>query len=330
MICRPGKRLQVKAMASSARRSGYETLPGAAGLRAWARRHAFSLLSSLGSLTRQPIASSMTVIVLAVALTLPTALHVTIDNVERIGQGWERLDTLSVFLEPEVEAVEAQRLASRLTSWPEIAAVDPISPDEGLHELSGQLNLGDLGDQITDNPLPWVLEITPETEVVVATLASRLEREAGIDLVIVDLQWLERLDAILAVIQQLVSLLAALFAVGVAFIIANTIRMDIQNRREEIEVMALVGATAAFIRRPFLYTGLWYGLLGGFLAWLLVRIGLIVLATPIARLSGSYHTHFQLYPPAPEITALLILGSGLFGILGSWLVVGQHLRRINP
>lgn len=315
---------------SSARRGGYEQIPGAAGLRAWARRHAFSFLSSLGSLTRQPIASSMTVIVLAVALTLPTALHVTIENVERIGQGWERLDTLSVFLEPDISSDQAQRLASRLSSWQEIAAVDPISPDAGMVELSGQLNLGDLGEQITDNPLPWVLEITPESDVVVATLANRLERETGIDLVIVDLQWLERLDAILAVIQQLISLLAVLFAIGVAFIVANTIRMDIQNRCEEIEVMALVGATAAFIRRPFLYSGLWYGLLGGFLAWLFVRIGLIVLSAPVARLSGSYHADFQLFPPAPEITALLIVGSGLFGILGSWLVVGQHLRKINP
>lgn len=317
-------------MARSSRRTGYEALPGAAGLRAWARRHAYSLLSSLGSLTRQPIASSMTVIVLAVALTLPTALHVTVDNVERISQGWERLDTLSVFLRAEVNAEQAAQMANRLGSWPEIAAVDPISPEAGLAELSGQLNLGELADSIADNPLPWVLEITPESDTPVATLAGRLEREEQVDLVIVDLQWLERLDAMLALIQQLVSLLALLFALGVAFIIANTIRMDIQNRREEIEVMALVGATAAFIRRPFLYTGLWYGLLGGLLAWLLVRSGLIVLSAPVARLSGSYDASFQLVPPSIEVTVLLIAGSGLFGILGSWLVVGQHLRRVNP
>jgi cell division transport system permease protein len=317
-------------MARSTRHGGYDNLPGAAGLRAWARRHAFSLLSSLGSLTRQPIASSMTVIVLAVALTLPTALHVTLDNVERISQGWERLDTLSVFLHAEADEDAAMRLASRLSSWSEVAAVDPISPETGLAELSGQLNLGDLDEQIADNPLPWVLEVAPIPGTPVPTLVNRVEREALVDMVVVDLQWLERLDAMLAVINQLVILLAVLFAIGVAFIIANTIRMDIQNRREEIEVMALVGATAGFIRRPFLYSGLWYGLLGGTLAWALVRVGLIVLSAPVARLSGSYHTDFQLHAPAPEITAILIIGSGLFGILGSWLVVGQHMRRINP
>jgi cell division transport system permease protein len=309
---------------------GYENLPGAAGVRAWARRHAYSLLSSLGSLTRQPIASSMTVVVLGVALTLPVALHVTLDNIERISQSWERLDTLSVFLNSEVTADDAMRLASRLSSWAEISAVDPISPDAGLAELSGQLDLGDLDAQITDNPLPWVLEISPATQTPVATLVSRIEREAEVDMVVVDLQWLERLDAIIGLIGQLVVLLALLFAIGVAFIIANTIRMDIQNRREEIEVMALVGATAGFIRRPFLYSGLWYGLLGGLLAWLLTRIGLFALSAPVARLSGSYDTDFQLAAPTPEITALLILGSGLFGVIGSWLVVGQHMRRVNP
>ncbi len=315
---------------SSARRGGQEQLPGAAGLRAWARRHAFSFLSSLGSLTRQPIASSMTVIVLAVALTLPTALYVTLDNVERISQNWERLDTISAFLSEDVGESEAMRLASRLSNWSEIASVDPISPKTGLAELSGQLDLGDLGDRIEDNPLPWVLEIYPTSGADMAVLVHRVERESEIEMTVVDLQWLERLDAILEVINQLIVLLALLFAIGVAFITANTIRMDIQNRREEIEVMALVGATAGFVRRPFLYSGLWYGLLGGALAWLLIRTGLIVLSAPIARLSGSYQTEFQLHAPGPEVTAILILGSGLFGIIGSWLVVSQHLRRINP
>jgi cell division transport system permease protein len=311
-----------------------EALPGAAGVRAWARRHAYSFLSSLGALSRQPIASAMTLIVLAVALTLPTALHVTLDNIRAISQSWERLDTLSVFLTEEMNEAEARSLGSQLTVWDDIAAVDPISPDQGLREVTGQLNLetfaAELDNALPDNPLPWVLEITPEDEANIAALVHRLEREAGVSSIVVDLKWLERLDALLGVVQQLVLLLAALFAVGVAFIIANTIRMDIQNRREEIEVMALVGATPAFIRRPFLYTGLWYGLLGGTLAWLVVRFGLIALGGPIGELSGSYDADFTLQAPGVEIITLLILGSGFFGVIGSWLVVNQHLRRINP
>ncbi len=311
-------------------RGGFELMPGSAGLRAWSRRHAYSLLSSLGSLARQPVASAMTVIVLGVALTLPVALHVTVDNVERISQSWERLDTLSVFLREDLESADATRLASRISAWPEVAAVDPISPADGLAELSGQLGLDDLGQIVAGNPLPWVLEVTPSGGAAVPALSQRIQREADVDLVLVDLQWLDRLEAMLGVLRQLVSLLGLLFAVGVAFIIANTIRMEIQNRREEIEVMALVGATPGFIRRPFLYSGLWYGLLGGTLAWLVVRGGLLLLSEPVARLSGSYQADFQLAAPGPAVSALLILGSGLFGILGSWLVVGQHLRKVNP
>ncbi len=314
-------------MSSQRRRGVLGRLPG---IRAWARRHAYSFLSSLGSLTRHPVATAMTVIVLGVALTLPTALHVTLVNVERISGDWERLDTLSVFLDEAVDEGSAMQLSTRLSGWTEVAAVDPISPEAGLAELSGQLSLGEVEETMPENPLPWVLEVTPENAVDVSALASRLESESAVDLVVVDLQWLERLEAILELISQLVLLLAILFAVGVAFIIANTIRMDIQNRREEIEVMALVGATPGFIRRPFLYSGLWFGLAGGLLAWLVVRVGLIVLSPPVARLSGSYHTDFQLLAPSLEVSTLLILGSGLFGVIGSWLVVGQHLRRINP
>lgn len=317
-------------MASSSRRSGYEALPGAAGLRAWARRHAFSLLSSLGSLTRQPIASSMTIIVLGVALTLPTALHVTLINVERATQGWERLDTLSVFLDLSVDESGAMRLATRLSNSNDVVAVDPISPGAGLAELSGQLELRDMEESMPANPLPWVLEVSPMEDADLGQLIDRIESEAGVDLVRVDLQWLERLDAMIELIGQLVILLAALFAIGVAFIIANTIRMDIQNRREEIEVMSLVGATNGFVRRPFLYTGLWYGLLGGTLAWLTVRGGMMLLSGPIARLSGSYDARFELIAPSPEVSLLLIAGSGIFGIVGSWLVVTRHLRQINP
>lgn len=311
-----------------------ETLPGAAGVRAWTRRHAYSFLSSLGALTRQPVASAMTLIVLAVALTLPTALHVALDNVRAISQDWERLDTLSVFLEQSVEEEPARRLASRLTLWRQIAAVDPISPEQGLADLTGQLTLDNVSDELSsalpDQSLPWVLEITPENSADITAMVNRLEREEGVSSVVVDLKWLERLDAMIAVLGQLIVLLAGLFAVGVAFIIANTIRMDIQNRREEIEVMALVGATPAFIRRPFLYTGLWYGLIGGTLAWLIVRFGLLALSGPIGELSGSYDADFRLQAPEIEIVALLILGSGIFGVLGSWLVVNQHLKRINP
>jgi cell division transport system permease protein len=302
-------------------------LPG--GIRAWGRRHAFSLLSSLGTLVRQPIASAMTVMVLAVALCLPAGLWVTLDNASHLGQGWERLDTLSVFLDSGVDDQQAMRLSSRLSAWEEITAVDPISPSEGLAELAGQMGLGEAVATIEDNPLPWVLEVTPVAASILPELAERLQREDGVESVIVDLQWLERLAAMIEVIRQLTMLLALLFAAAVAFVVGNTIRMDIHNRREEIEVMALVGATGGFIRRPFLYSGLWYGLAGGLLAWLLVRLALVVLAGPVEVLGGAYDAELGLRPLSARLSLALVLGSGALGIIGSWLAVDRHLRRIR-
>ncbi len=299
-------------------------------LRAWARRHAYSLLSSLGALTRQPLSAAMTCMVLAVALSLPLGLHVTVDNVAQLSRSWERLDSLSVFLDAGTGDEQAMRIATRLASWPEVLAVDPISPAEGLRDLSGQLSLGELTDAIPDNPLPWVLEVVPAGQADIAELAVRLEAKPGVDLVIVDLQWLERLDAMLGLIANAVRLMALLFALGVVFIVGNTIRMEIHNRREEIEVLALVGATSGFIRRPFLYSGLWFGLLGGLVAWLLIRVGLFSLGAPIERMGMAYGTEFSLTAPSAAVNALLIGGSGLLGVIGSWLVVDQYVRKINP
>ena len=312
------------------RRSGREVQASSAGLRAWARRHAFSLFSSLGNLARHPLGSLMTVGVLAFALAVPLALQIALVNLERIGQQWERLDTLSVFLDLGLVNADVDRLVSRISSWPEVSTVDPISPEQGMDELSRQLGLTEAADLIAENPLPWVLEVSPGTTAGRNVLLARLEQEAKVANVIVDLQWLERLDAMTELLAQFVWLLGLLLALGVAVIIGNTVRLDIQNRREEIEVMALVGATAAFIRRPFLYTGLWYGLLGGLTAWMMVKSGLWLLAEPVSELSQTYAEEFDLLGPSPEVVALVGLGSGLLGLFASWIVVGQHLRQIDP
>lgn len=306
------------------------SVPWPGGVRGWARRHAYSLLSSLGALVRHPLATLMTVVVLAITLSLPTGLYMTLDNAERISDGWERLDTISVFLEAGLEEPEAMQFASRLSTWPEIVAVDPISPEAGMAELTGRLQLEDVSAQIDSNPLPWVLEVTPSVEQDPEVLSGHLGVTDGVDQVVVDLQWLERLHAILSLLERLALLLGVLFAVAVAFVIGNTIRMDIHNRREEIRVLALVGATNGFVRRPFLYSGFWYGLAGGLAAWLVVEASLLVLSGPVARLSGAYGSDFSLVSPPPEIIVLLVLGSGVLGVLGSWLAVGRHLRRIHP
>ena len=303
-----------------------------AGLRAWLRRHAYSLLSSLGALVRQPVASAMTVIVLAIALSLPAGLHSALSNLRAVSQDWQRLDSLSVFLLPEVGAERARELDREIGTWPGVAGHETVSPGDAMDAIGRQSGFTQAVAALEENPLPWVIEVAPDPDssIPVETLADQLGRLDDVDTVLVDLQWLDRLESMLAVINTIVVLLAALFALAVIFVIGNTIRLDIHNRREEIEVMTLVGATDAFIRRPFLYAGLWYGLAGGMLAWLLVSAGIWVLDGPVDRLAASYASGYSLSAPGGATAGLLVAGAGLLGLAGAWVAVNRHLRRINP
>lgn len=298
------------------------------GARGWARRHAYSLLSSIGALIRSPVATGMTVGVLAIALSLPLGLFVALDNLERMNTDLERLESISVFLDIELDAEAARRMASSLASAPDVLTVDPIGPDAGMRELAGATGLDDL--ELGEVPLPWVLEVTPARDGDVARLANRLRSLDGIDQVVVDLAWLRRLDSLLSVFERLVQLLGVLFGLAVLFVIANTIRAEIQARHEEIEVMALVGATPAWIRRPFLYAGLWMGLFGGASAWLLVQAGLWLLAGPVRELGEAYGTPATLQAPPDALIGVLVAGAGLLGILGAAVAVSRQLHRINP
>ncbi len=299
-----------------------------ADLRAWLRRHGYSLLSSVGTLLRNPWTSLLTVSVLAIALTLPLGLNTALVNLEQLHREFDRLDSISVFLELDADESDSRRVASSLSQWPDILAVDPISPDEGLQELAGATGVEDFG--LDDAPLPWVLEVAPNAAVDPAGLAEKLRRADGVDTVLVDLQWVRRLDAILTLFGRLVEVLALLFALSVLFVISNTIRTEIQRREEEIEVMALVGATPGYIRRPFLYSGLWMGLGGALLAWLVVHGGLWLLRGPVDDLAASYATRIELVAPSPDMLLVMLVGSGLLGIAGAWIAVSRRLAHINP
>src|SRR5690625_267416 len=301
-----------------------------AWLRSCARRHAYRFLSSLGSISRQPLASFMTIAMLAITLSLPAGLYVTLDNIGRAGHGWERLDSISIFMDESQGREKAIQLASLVSTWPTVSAVDLISPEKGMAELAGRLQLDDVAGEIASNPLPWVLEVTLAAGEDVRLVATRLEDVEGVDQVIVDLQWLDRLQAIVALLRKMAALLAVLFALAVMFVIGNTVRMEINNRHQEIRVLALIGATDGFVRRPFLYSGLWYGLAGGVLAWLLTELGLLLLAGPVERLSASYAGTFALSSLPGAVVALLAGSSGLLGIIGAWLVVERHLKSIHP
>jgi cell division transport system permease protein len=299
-----------------------------ADARAWLRRHGYGLVSSIGTLVRNPLTSALTIVVLAIALALPLGLYTTLVNLDQLHREFDRLDTVSVFLELETDERGARRTASGFSTWPDIIAVDPISPDEGMQEMSGALPSDDFG--FDDAPLPWVLEVAPRPGADIADLAGKLQRADGVDLVTVDLEWVRRFDAIVGLLSRLVQVLAVLFALAVLFVISNNIRTEIQRRNEEIEVLALVGATPSYIRRPFLYSGLWMGLLGAVAAWAIVHGGLWLLQGPVAELAASYGTPLDLASPPLAALALMLGVTGVLGVVGAWIAVTRQLALINP
>lgn len=299
-----------------------------AELRAWSRRHGYSLLSSMGSLVREPVASLLTITVLAIALSLPLGLHTTLVNLDRVHAALDRLDSVSVFLDANVDAEQARRLASSLVTRLDVIAADPVAPEQGLRELAGATGLDAF--ELGDVPLPWLLQLIPAPGTELAALAESVQALPQVDQVIVDLDWVRRLEAMLDVFRALVRVLTVLFGLSLLFVISNSIRTEVQRRREEIEVLALVGATEGYIRRPFLYTGLWMGLAGAALAWLLVQAGVLAMQGPVDRLATSYGAEAGLSGPALSLLLPLLGGSALLGVVGAWLAVSRALTRIHP
>lgn len=305
-------------------------------LRNQGRLHAQVLVSSLGRLYRTPLSSLMTVAVIAIALALPSGLLVILDNLQRLNANWDTSSSVSLFLKQTTGEAQAQRLARELEGWPNIVGVSIIDRAHALEEFRELSGFGDALLALESNPLPHVLEIRADTtaaedpERAMATLVDELGRLPEVELAQLDMQWLKRFAALMDIGRRGILVVGALLALAVLLIVGNTIRLDIQNRRDEIEVCKLIGATDAFIRRPFLYTGLWYGLLGALLAWILVSIGFWLVDAPVRRLAGLYDSSFLLSMlPWPGVGLLLLAGIAL-GLAGSWVAVGRHLDAIEP
>jgi cell division transport system permease protein len=303
-------------------------------LRIYLLRHLQVFFYSLGVLSRSPFATLMTAAVIGIALALPTGLHVVLKNAQQLSGGWDGAAQISLFLKRAVEDAEADRLAKQIQKLPEVAEVNYISRREALQEFQRLSGFGDALQALKDNPLPSVLVIRPtataSTPAGTEALLQRLNDYPAVDLAQLDMQWVKRLYVIMELVRRGVVVLAILLALAVLLVVGNTIRLAIQNRRAEIVVMKLIGGTDGFIRRPFLYTGFWYGLFGGLIAWLLVSLSLSILGEPVERLAGLYQSRFALSGLDFAATGMLLTASILLGLAGSWLAVGRHLRDIEP
>jgi cell division transport system permease protein len=302
-------------------------------LASWALRHVSTAVGALGRLSRQPFATLMTVLVIAVTLALPASLHILIKNARSVSASWDNALDFSVYLKTGTSAADAQRLADIIGQRADVELVRLVTAEQALEEFRAESGFGEALDELTVNPLPHTLVVRPggaSTERSIELLNEELGNLPEADFVQVDTEWVRRFHAILEILQNSIAMGAALLGAAILVIIGNTIRLDIQNRREEIEVTKLIGASNAFVRRPFLYTGMWYGLGGGLLALALVYYGLHAIDGPVSRLAGLYDSTFTVKSLNAEETLLIVATGVLLGLAGSWVAAARHMRRIEP
>lgn len=303
-------------------------------LQSYLLRHVQVFFYSLGQLSRTPVSTLMTSMVIGIALALPTGFHMLLQNAQQISGGWESTVQISLFLKIQVNDENARQIQEKVRAMPEVEAVQYISRDQALKEFKSRSGFGNALEALTDNPLPAVLVVKPQRQhadpLATQNLLNKLQGINEVESAQLDMQWIRRLYAIMDTIQRGVDILAALLALAVLLVVGNTIKLAIQNRRDEIVVVKLIGGTDAFIRRPFLYSGFWYGLFGGCIAWLLVTTSLLLLSQPVKTLTGLYQNKIALHNLSFTTTLFLILTSIILGLLGSWFAVGRHLREIEP
>jgi cell division transport system permease protein len=299
----------------------------------WLTRHASTSLGALGRLSRQPFASLMIILVIGVTLALPAAINVIVKNVQSVSDSWSNALDFSVYLKQDLSVSDAEGLAKLIRQRADIESVGLVTADEALLEFKQQSGFGEALNQLSDNPLPHALVVRPSPGNTSASLIL-LQEEIGnlpeTELVQVDTEWVQRFHAILDIVRQAIAIGAVLLGIAIVVIIGNTIRLDIENRREEIEVTKLIGASNAFVRRPFLWTGFWYGLLGGAFALLLVQYGLYLLREPVSRLAGLYQGEIAVASLTIAESSAIIGVAVFLGLFASWVTAARHMRRIEP
>jgi cell division transport system permease protein len=300
----------------------------------WFERHLQTMVGSLGRLWQQPFAALLTVLVIGIALALPACLHVLVQNVRAASGGWNNALDVSVYMKQSASLADAKSVAERVKKRRDVTEVTVVPADDALAEFRRNSGFGEALDALKENPLPHALVVRPAETFRdaghVETLAAELKLLPGVEVVQLDTEWVSRFNAILDVVRRIVFLAAGLFALGILVIVGNTIRLDIENRRGEIEVTKLVGGSDAFVRRPFLYNGVWYGLGGGAIAWLVVTAVILMLGDPVQRIAGLYGSGFALHGLDFESSLVLIGGGAVLGWLGSFIVATRELRGIEP
>ena len=300
------------------------------GMSAWLRAHMAASRITLEQFARQPLAHGLTIAVLAVAMALPFGLYVIAANVERLIAGWDDKDArISVFLKLDVDDIRAATIANSLAGMPEVATTQLITRQQALEEYQTHTDFGEALVALGANPLPAVIVVEPADGADLKALRDHIQRFPEIDAVKADMEWARRIAAITAFVKRLIRIMSILLAAGVLFVAGNAIRTAVAQRREEIEVFKLLGATDAYIRRPFLYAGLFYGLFAGLLACVIVSLTIYWISRSTQPLLALYESSFRVASISLQDSLGVILLASVLGLIAALWTAIYHVQRID-
>ena len=297
--------------------------------------HKEALTFSLSRLWQSPLSTWITLAAIAIALSLPASLHLLLKNLKSLTDDKREVPTISLFIKEGISEQQARDRGELLEELPEVDKVVLVPRDEALADFRKITGFAETLDTLDENPLPHVLVVTPHLNMLgkpgldLKKLSAKLENYPEVDLVQMDVEWVQRLRGILRIAERAILVISILLALTVLLVVGNTIKLNIENRKEEIEVSQLIGATSAYIRRPFLYSGLWYGLFGGIMSLVFVHIALLFLVSPVNELAQLYGSTFTISGLGLRITFYILLLSSLLGLIGAWIAVGRHLKSIS-
>lgn len=298
----------------------------------WLEQHARVLLFTLRRFVATPAASLFNILVIGIALSLPAGLYVLLQNVQGLAEQVAGTPQISVFLSLDASRDDITRIGKRLKEHEAVGRAEFVPRERALEQLRQSTGLADVIGGLAQNPLPDAYVVYPKEGDFrrLEAVRDEFQKWPRIEYVQLDSVWAHKLEALLKFGRMAVLILAVLLSFALAAVTFNTIRLQILTQRDEIEVSKLIGATNAFIRRPFLYFGMMQGALGGAAAWLIILVSLHLLNGSFAELAQLYASSFALHPLSAGDSLALLLFSAYLGWLGSWLSVAQHLWQIEP
>lgn len=289
---------------------------------------------SIFQLWQSPVSTWITLAAIAISLSLPSSLYLLLNNLKSLTDDKREVPTISLFLKQNISLQQAKDHRGLLEEMPEIDKVALVPKDQALDDFKQITGFAEAIKTLDENPLPHVLVVTPHLNLIgnpsldMEKLVKKLENFSEIDLVQLDIEWVKRLRGILNITERAILLISILLALTVLLVIGNTIKLNIENRKEEIEVSKLIGATTSYIRRPFLYSGFWYGLFGGVISLVFVHLALLSLVSPVNELARLYGNPFSIRGLGLGVTLYILFFSSLIGLIGAWIAVSSHLRKL--